>query len=1477
MFNNRFRFLTYLLLLSTGLVNLNGTVNAQATIDSTYASQITDSLFVGQTDAKILQVVVSVSGNTSDSISVKNFTFNSKGTGNRNLIKSAKLHYLNSISSVNQALNNKNLIGNLSSPSATFTFTFTDSVYLKPGLHYFVLSYNISHLSSALDSFDAEFLRLVANQKTISAKSRSLVGNRSVSLVGDSIYCTNTRVYNGTYEIGPTHVQIAGLMSQYSDNSDFYTFSKKAFDVRKAEKLNISIKVGPYYSEAIHIWIDWDGDSYFESDEKIYTNLNVAPGQRANVEVTVPCRIEPGNKRMRVIGEFSTSAVSASCGSIDYGSVEDYVLTVLSEENPIASFISDSTAYAGGRAYLMNTSYSGAVNTVYEWDLNNDGVYDSVSTHMEFKVGTSSKETVVLKASVKSCNNVNTYTSTYKSDIQLKSIKAAPIAEFISSKNLAEINAQITLTDLSQNGVTDWEWSIVPSHSNGTPTHQFINNTDKNSRRLEVSFLHEGRYSVLLKVKNNRGQDQIAKLNYLVIQSNYNLCGLGTSNTDTLITNKGVITDNGGQENVYTNNLDCGVLIKPLCAEKVHLDLSFIDISKYIEAGNNGDFLKIYDGNSEKDSALHVGLGFKNGIYNTNSTPTNMGRVTANSGSLYLKFSSDESTVSDGFIAQYSITPKKVKAPNAQIFAPDTAYINSPVSISCNKNGKWIEKIWDFDGDKLPDAFGNDVQNKWASVGTYNIQLVMNACGTTDTATKTIVIIAPGAAPVAEFETAFTTISSSDTLFLQDVSNNGPTQFRWRFNRPSAINFVKGTHRKSRNPVITFDSLGLFSIGLWTKNGMGEDSTFKVNYIEVRNYCQPAVVSDLGNLGITEVKITDLNGKVLLSNRTKQFAGYTNYAGNKKLTAAKGESFIISVSRIDTTYAMQRAIWIDFNLDGEFDAKEKVLQENSTKNLTFTDTFNIDTASTLGLSRIRVGANTAGKTDYGCGPHISGEFEDYGLIISTDQTNPIIELIGKDTIGVEMCLPYAEPGFRAFDNIDGDITSEVDTIGSVNTRWPGFYTIKYIVKDHGNNKSTVERTVFVGLDSTAPEMILRGKPIDTIDVFSSYLDLGIDTIDYCSGVDSINTTNTLDTSKVGEYIIKYSAYDYDGNNDSISRIVRVVDRLAPVFTFNQRADTVKMEVLTQYIDTGWTVADNYDPNPIVEFEGVLSTNTLDTFYLQYFATDSSGNKSANHQRVIIINDKTAPIIKLPFDSMEIEVGRRLNLPEPLITDNYDVNPTLEMEGSFDKDILGSYEIRYIAKDFSNNISDTLKLIVDVVDKQAPKAFIIGPPLVNACRWGTYEELSVSVSDNYNDSVDLEIYISYINKNDIEVTMEEMLQSNGYYTVLYTVFDESANSRQIFRTVEVQECEPLGLPKAESLSSFIIYPNPAQKEQRIYVINASSQYAHLSIIKLDGKEVLVKETLKQGETRLIQNLEGGVYLVRLDGFAESIVQKLIILD
>lgn len=84
------------------------------------------------------------------------------------------------------------------------------------------------------------------------------------------------------------------------------------------------------------------------------------------------------------------------------------------------------------------------------------------------------------------------------------------------------------------------------------------------------------------------------------------------------------------------------------------------------------------------------------------------------------------------------------------------------------------------------------------------------------------------------------------------------------------------------------------------------------------------------------------------------------------------------------------------------------------------------------------------------------------VVVSEDETAPVITLTGDPVVTIITGSTYIDDGATAVDDVDGDITANIVTTGSVDVNTAGSYTIRYNVTDAaGNAAAEVVRTVNV--------------------------------------------------------------------------------------------------------------------------------------------------------------------------------------------------------------------------------------------------------------------------------------------------------------------------------------------------------------------------------------------------------------------------------
>lgn len=192
-----------------------------------------------------------------------------------------------------------------------------------------------------------------------------------------------------------------------------------------------------------------------------------------------------------------------------------------------------------------------------------------------------------------------------------------------------------------------------------------------------------------------------------------------------------------------------------------------------------------------------------------------------------------------------------------------------------------------------------------------------------------------------------------------------------------------------------------------------------------------------------------------------------------------------------------------------------------------------------------------------------------------DTQAPVITIIGDAELQILVGDDYKDPGAKALDNLDGDISSRIKVSGTVDTSKAGIYVIKYSVIDDHSNEAYAERKVIVQDNTTTtttttappplvttttkknnyttttkkvtnaiskpPLIIIRGDKEESVSYGSVYVDKGATATDY-NGEDitsRMTTSGSVNTSAAGTYVITYSVTDKYGNGASSQRTVTV--------------------------------------------------------------------------------------------------------------------------------------------------------------------------------------------------------------------------------------------------------------------------------------------------------------------------------------------------
>jgi len=407
---------------------------------------------------------------------------------------------------------------------------------------------------------------------------------------------------------------------------------------------------------------------------------------------------------------------------------------------------------------------------------------------------------------------------------------------------------------------------------------------------------------------------------------------------------------------------------------------------------------------------------------------------------------------------------------------------------------------------------------------------------------------------------------------------------------------------------------------------------------------------------------------------------------------------------------------------------------------------------------------------------------------SGDTTPPLIVLYGGSQLRIFLNAPFNDPGVKAVDDIDGDLS--VTVTGSVDTTKLGRYTLKYSAVDLAGNISTATRVVEVLplIDTIAPEMSLVGSSRVTVELNGEYRELGAVAIDNVDGniTNRVISQGNVETSTLGNYSIVYSVSDSSNNRAQVSREIVVVDA--------QTADTVAPEIKlsgsnplyilkgSSYSEAGYSAYDDRDGDitSSVTLSGSIDTDNEGAYTLSYSVSDKAGN-STTAQRVVNVVaslDSEPPLITLKGDNpLIITQGSSFVDPGASAVDARDGIVTLSTVVRVDTNsVSDSYSVTYRAVDKAGNEAITIRSVsvIEAADTTAPIIKLNGDSYMSITLGETFVDPGATAVDDRDGTLSVSV------SGSVDSSVE------GSYTLLYSATDTAGNRATLTRVVEVKK-------------------------------------------------------------------------------------------
>ncbi|WP_196888409.1 M4 family metallopeptidase [Aureivirga sp. CE67] len=150
----------------------------------------------------------------------------------------------------------------------------------------------------------------------------------SVTTLSNQVTYCDASGNNSSYE-WIDYVSFAGISNSSASNNGYGDFTSQTANVGRGGSYVLTVSAGfsgQSYTENWRVWIDYDQDGNFESNELVSSGSSSSAANLTET-VNIPTTATLGKTRMRVVMQYGTGTVS-SCGSFNYGEVEDYSVNI---------------------------------------------------------------------------------------------------------------------------------------------------------------------------------------------------------------------------------------------------------------------------------------------------------------------------------------------------------------------------------------------------------------------------------------------------------------------------------------------------------------------------------------------------------------------------------------------------------------------------------------------------------------------------------------------------------------------------------------------------------------------------------------------------------------------------------------------------------------------------------------------------------------------------------------------------------------------------------------------------------------------------------------------------------------------------------------------------------------------------------------------------------------------------------------------
>lgn len=181
-------------------------------------------------------------------------------------------------------------------------------------------------------------------------------------------------------------ISIGDLVNQSGVNNGYILFEN--FDASYLAGATYPVGLRPgfgqneTFDEQFRIWLDANQNGLFEEDELLLDTVLVQDEEILIGDITIPADALEGATRMRVSMSFFDPPFNANqdpCGSIDFGEIEDYCVSVIRQDCPRVDTVQfDAVTFTS--AFMYWPSADGAIAYTYRYRAVGETMYTELAT-----------------------------------------------------------------------------------------------------------------------------------------------------------------------------------------------------------------------------------------------------------------------------------------------------------------------------------------------------------------------------------------------------------------------------------------------------------------------------------------------------------------------------------------------------------------------------------------------------------------------------------------------------------------------------------------------------------------------------------------------------------------------------------------------------------------------------------------------------------------------------------------------------------------------------------------------------------------------------------------------------------------------------------------------------------------------------------------------------------------------------------------